>query len=118
MNYRLIALAAIAGMLSGCATTVGPASNPVESYWKGKSAGTFFARFAPPVSDTEVGSKTIYNWRGGYNRIKTQDGRSMRVSCSAQITADADYRIQQIRIVADRPGARGPSYCAELLVGE
>ncbi|MFD1745659.1 hypothetical protein ACFSE1_09325 [Rhizobium helianthi] len=118
MNYRLIAVAALAGLASGCTTTSPVATNPVESYWKGKSAGSFFARFAPPYSDSENGSQTVYNWRGGFNRIKTKEGRSISVSCSAQITADSQYRIQSIRIVADRPGAKGPSYCAELLVGE
>ncbi|MCO5731005.1 hypothetical protein [Rhizobium sp. SSA_523] len=117
MNYRLIALAATVGLVSGC-TTTGPASNPIETRWIGKSAGSFFARYAPPFSDARNGSETVYNWRGGYNRIKTKDGRSLRVSCAAQITTDADYRIRSIRVVTDRPGATGPSYCEELLTAE
>lgn len=117
MNYRLISVAVLAGIVSGC-TTTGPATNPIETRWKGKSAGTFFARYAPPYSDSENGSQTVYNWRGGFNRIKTKEGRSMSVSCSAQITADSQYRITSIRVTADRPGAKGPSYCEELLTAE
>ncbi len=117
MNYRLIALAAMAGLVSGC-TTTGPASNPIETRWIGKSAGSFFARYAPPYSDVSTGSQTVYNWRGGFNRIKTQQGKSISVSCAAQLTTDSDYRIRSIRIVADRPGAKGPSYCTELLAAE
>jgi hypothetical protein len=118
MNYRLIALAGMAGILSACTSTTGIATNPIEARWIGKSAGTFFARYAPPYSDTQSGSQTVYNWRGGFNRIKTAQGRTISVSCSAQITANADYRIQSIRIVADRPGATGPSYCTELLAAD
>jgi hypothetical protein len=117
MNYRLIAAAALAGVLSGCATTASPPS-PIEARWKGQSAGVFFARFAPPYSDVTSGSQTTYNWRGGFQRIKTKDGRSMRVNCSAQIVTDQDYRIQSITVTADRPGANGPSYCTELLTAE
>jgi hypothetical protein len=118
MNYRLIALAGLAGILSACTSTSGIATSPIEARWIGKSAGTFFARYAPPYSDTLAGSQTVYNWRGGFNRIKTAQGRSASVSCTAQITAGSDYRIQSIRIVADRPGAKGPSYCTELLAAE
>ncbi len=117
MNTRLIALAAMAGLVSGC-TTTGPASNPIETRWNGKSAGSFFARYAPPYSDSRTGSETVYNWRGGFNRIKTKDGRTMSVSCSAQIVTGEDYRIRSIRVTADRSGAKGPSYCEELLTAE
>lgn len=117
MKTRLIALAAMAGLVSGC-TTTGPASNPIETRWNGKSAGSFFARYAPPYSDSRDGSQTIYNWRGGFNRIKTKDGRTLNVSCAAQIVTGEDYRIRSIRVVADRPGANGPSYCEELLTAE
>lgn len=117
MKTRLIALAAMAGLVSGC-TTTGPASNPIETRWNGKSAGSFFARYAPPYSDSRDGSQTIYNWRGGFNRIKTKDGRTLNVSCAAQIVTGEDYRIRSIRVVADRPGANSPSYCEELLTAE
>lgn len=118
MNYKMIALAALAGILSACTSTSGMATSPIEARWIGKSAGGFFARYAPPYSDTQSGSQTVYNWRGGYNRIKTEQGRTMSVSCAAQITAGSDYRIQSITITADRPGAKGPSYCTELLAAE
>lgn len=117
MNYRLIALAMVAGVVSGC-TTVGPVSNPIEARWVGKSAGSFFARYAPPYSDSVEGSQTVYNWRGGFNRIKTQKGNTASVSCSATIRADSEYRIRSITITSDRPGAKGPSYCTELLAAE
>ncbi|MBP2547664.1 ABC-type uncharacterized transport system auxiliary subunit [Neorhizobium galegae] len=117
MNYRLIALATLAGVLTGCATTPTPPS-PIETRWKGQSAGAFFARFAPPYSDTTEGGETTYSWRGGFQRIKTKEGQSISVSCSAQIVTDKDYRIRAIRVLADRPGANGPSYCTELLTAQ
>ncbi|MCJ8509201.1 hypothetical protein MUU53_14885 [Rhizobium lemnae] len=117
MNHRLVALALVAGVVSGC-TTVGPVSSPIEARWVGKSAGSFFARYAPPYSDSSEGSQTVYNWRGGFNRIKDGKGRSISVSCSATIRADSEYRIRSITITSDRPGAKGPSYCTELLTAE
>ena len=118
MNRRIIAsTAVIAIMLSACTTTRAPA-NPIEARWLGQSAGKFFARYSPPLSDMATGSTTLYNWRGGYQRIKLQNGRTANVSCAAQITVDADYNIRAIRITADRQGATGPSYCQELLTQE
>lgn len=118
MNLRIIATTAIlAAVLTACTTTSGPA-NPIEARWVGQSAGKFFAAYSPPLSDTPAGSDTLYNWRGGYNRIKLQNGRTANVSCAAQLTVDADYTIRKIRITSDRHGARGPSYCEELLTAE
>lgn len=106
------ALCAIA--LSAC-TTTGVASDPINAYWNGRSAGEFFAKYSPPLSDSDAGNATIYNWRGGYNRIKQQNGRTGSVSCAAKITVSSSYAIRKIEIVSDRPGANGPSYCTELL---
>ncbi|MCJ8517453.1 hypothetical protein ABID21_000216 [Pseudorhizobium tarimense] len=115
MSLRTIAsTAAFAVLLSACTTTSAP-SNPIEARWVGQSAGAFFARYSPPMSDTPAGSTTLYNWRGGYQRIKLQNGRTANVSCAAQITVDEDYVIRKIRITADRQGAKGQSYCEELL---
>lgn len=100
--------------LSAC-TTIGVANDPIKSRWLGHSAGEFFARFSPPISDSQSGSSTVYNWRGGYNRIKQQNGRSVSVSCSARITVSGDYTISDISIVSDRPGSNSSSYCTELL---
>ena len=116
MIKRLFALAAMAGVLSACTTaSLTPPTSPIEVRWKGKSAGAFFARYSPPYSDVTSSSQTVYNWRGGFKRIKTQSGGSANVSCSAQITVDTEYRITSIQVVGDRPGAKGPSYCTELL---
>ncbi|WP_117190664.1 hypothetical protein [Rhizobium terrae] len=109
-STTLLALA-----LSACTTAGGVGSNPIEARWVGRSAGEFFAKYSPPISDSGEGSSTIYNWRGGYNRIKQQNGRTASVSCSAKITVSDNYIIRDIAIVSDRPGANGPSYCAELL---
>src|SRR5690606_28432639 len=104
----------LAAALSACTTTSAP-KNPIEARWLGQSAGAFFAKYSPPLSDTQEGASTLYNWRGGYNRIKLQNGRTANVSCAGQITVDDNYVIRKIRITADRPGAKGPSYCEELL---
>lgn len=100
--------------VSGC-TTVSVAASPINSRWVGHPAGEFFARYSPPLSDTENGSTTIYNWRGGYKKIKLQNGKTVNASCSAKITVSDSYVIRDIAITADRPGANGPSYCTELL---
>jgi hypothetical protein len=118
MNRRIIASTAFFALgLCACTTTPGIAANPIEARWVGRSAGEFFAKYAPPTSDIESGSSTIYSWRGGYKRIKLANGRSASVSCGAQITVSQDYTIRDIKIVADRPGTNGPSYCEELLAG-
>ena len=73
MLFRSITLAGLAIALSACTTSTGSApsftqKSPVETRWVGQSAGIFFAKFGPPLSDTETGSSTIYNWRGGYKK--------------------------------------------------
>ena len=120
MNRRIIASTAFFAIALSACTSTAPimASNPIESRWVGRSAGEFFAKYAPPLSDVESGSNTIYSWRGGYKRIKLANGRSTSVSCTAQITVSQDYTIRDIKIIGDRPGTNGPSYCTELLAGE
>lgn len=136
MKFSGMAVAGLAIVLSACTTTPtstsgGSTTNAVEARWKGQSAGKFFAQFGPPVSDTEEGSTTVYNWRGGYKteRVAAKyatgtDGkrgalispaRTLYLSCSVQLTASSDYTIRSIRTVSDRPGVNGPSYCAEFL---
>lgn len=115
MSRRAIASTAVFALALSACTTAGIASNPIESRWVGHSAGEFFAKFSPPISDSNEGSMTVYSWRGGYKRIKQQNGRTASVSCSAKITVSDNYTIRDITIVSDRPGANGPSYCTELL---
>jgi len=118
MSRRVIASVAFLALGLTACTTVGVASNAIESRWVGHSAGEFFAKFSPPLSDSSDGSSTVYNWRGGYNRIKLQSGGTASVSCSAKITVSDSYVIRSISIVSDRPGATGPSYCTELLTSK
>lgn len=134
MRFRSVMLAGLAVALTACTTTSLPATNPIESRWKGQSAGVFFAKYGPPISDTASGSETLYTWRGGYKNTRVpakyeqdKDGkrgkqiaaaRTVYLSCTVQITASEDYRIRSIRTVADRPGVNGPSYCAEFLTAE
>ncbi|RWX77254.1 hypothetical protein EPK99_16580 [Neorhizobium lilium] len=115
MKRRVIATTAILTLALSACTTVSVAQNPISQRWVGRSAGEFFAKYSPPLSDTENGSTTVYNWRGGYSRIKLQNGKSASVSCSAKITVGQDYVIRDITLVGDRPGANGASYCEELL---
>jgi hypothetical protein len=118
MSRRIVASAALFAIALSACTTTGAPANPIEARWVGQSAGKFFAKYSPPISDTPSGSVTLYNWRGGYKRIKQQNGRTASVSCAAQLTVDANYNIRDIRITADRAGANGPSYCEELLTEE
>jgi hypothetical protein len=116
MKRRVIATTAILSLALSACTTVTVAQSPISQRWVGRSAGEFFAKYSPPLSDTQDGSRTVYNWRGGYSRIKLANGKSASVSCSAKITVNEDYVIRDITIVGDRPGAKGPSYCEELLL--
>ncbi len=115
MKRRVIATTAILAIALSACTTVTVSQSPISQRWVGRSAGEFFAKYSPPLSDAQDGSSTIYNWRGGYTRVKLGNGKTASVSCSAKITVNEDYVIRDITITADRPGANGPSYCEELL---
>ena len=42
---------------------------PLQARWNGKTAGSFFAAYGPPLSDTAgSGGTTLYKWRGGFAR--------------------------------------------------
>jgi hypothetical protein len=130
MTIRTFSAAGLMLALAGC-TTISvptlPASDPINDRWVGQSAGSFFASFSPPIADRDEGGERIYTWRGGYAVIHipvsyagAAEGqkvatRQARVSCKADIVTSPDYRIRAIHILADAPGATGPSYCAELL---
>jgi len=134
MRLRIALLAGLSIALSACTTTPSIATkSPVETRWVGQSAGIFFAKFGPPLSDVSNGSSTTYTWRGGYKKAKIpakyeeKDGkrgrqispaRSASLSCTVQLTVDSSYKISSIRTVSDRPGVNGPSYCAEFLASE
>lgn len=136
MRFRSVTLAGLAIALSACTTTTPSLSpkNAVETRWVGQSAGVFFAKYGPPLSDVDSGGTTTYNWRGGYKTAKipakfeegkdgkrgrqTSSARTSYLSCTVQITVGSDYKIRSIRTVSDRPGVNGPSYCAEFLGGE
>lgn len=137
MRLRSVTLAGLAIALSACTTTNTPSlsvKNPVETRWVGQSAGVFFAKFGPPLSDVDSGSTTTFNWRGGYKTAKipakveagkdgkpgrqTASARTAYLSCTVQLVVDSDYKIRSVRTVSDRPGVNGPSYCAEFLAGE
>lgn len=136
MRFRSVTLAGLAIALSACTTTA-PSLSPksaVETPWVGQSAGVFFAKFGPPLSDVDTGDTTTYNWRGGYKTAKVpakfeegKDGKRGRqispartsyLSCTVQLVVGGDYKIRSIRTVSDRPGVNGPSYCAEFLAAE
>ena len=134
MFIRSFILAGTALALASCTTTSIAPKNPVETRWVGQSAGAFFAKFGPPAGDSATGSQTTYAWKGGYKtaRIpaqfaKGEDGkrgkqtapaRNVYLSCAVQLVTDADYSIRKINIISDRPGEKGPSYCAEFLAGD
>jgi hypothetical protein len=132
MKIRTISAAGLMMALAGCTTVSMPViqANPVEAYWSGQSAGKFFAAFGPPISDHDDGGGRVYNWRGGYKTAKVQPqldangapkkgsaaGRTVHLSCKADITTNSDYVIRSIHIIGDMPGTTSSSYCAELLV--
>ena len=130
MNFRMITAAGLVLALAGC-TTTGGLGSPLKARWVGKPAGVFFAAYGPPLSDVETGSTTIYDWRGGYKkaRIPAQyaagengkkgkqiaPARTDYLRCEVKLSVGSDYTIRDIQAVVDKPGASGPSYCAEFL---
>lgn len=134
MTIRMIMLGGLALALAGCTTTGGAPRNAVESAWNGKSAGVFFAKFGPPVSDSGEGSMTEYAWKGGYKTVRVPakyaegangkkgkriaPAQTRSLSCSVKLTVDESYTIRKITTVSDRAGINGPSYCAEFLAGD
>ncbi len=107
MKSRIAILAGVALALAACTTTTIP-SNPLQARWNGKTAGSFFAAYGPPLSDTAgTGGTTLYKWRGGFVRGK---------SCTVELTVNDAYRINNIRAVADRIDPKGgPSHCETVL---
>ncbi|MBB4064412.1 hypothetical protein [Gellertiella hungarica] len=134
MNIRMIMLGSLAIALAGCTTTGGGLPrNAIESAWNGKSAGTFFAQFGPPVSDAGDGGSIEYTWKGGYKTVRVpakyaegangKKGKRIAaaqtryLSCTVKLTVDESYTIRKITTISDRAGLNGPSYCAEFLAG-
>ncbi len=132
MKTRLFALAGLALALASCTTTgSGSPSNALESAWLGKSAGTFFAAYGPPVSDSGEGSSTVYTWKGGYKTVRVpaqyaegENGKKGKriaaaqtryLSCTVSLKVDESYTIRSITALSDRKGLKGNSYCAEFL---
>lgn len=107
MNSRIAILAGVALALAGC-TTVNVASNPLQARWNGKTAGSFFAAYGPPISDTVgAGGTTLYKWRGGFAKGK---------SCTVELSVSDAYRINTIRAIGDRVDPKGgPTHCEKFL---
>lgn len=107
MNSRIAILAGVTLALAGCTTAI-VASNPLQARWNGKAAGSFFAAYGPPISDTAgAGGTTLYKWRGGFVKGK---------SCTVELTVSEAYRINTIRAVGDRVDPKGgPTHCEKVL---
>ena len=107
MKSRIAILAGVALALAGC-TTATVASNPLQARWNGKTAGSFFAAYGPPISDTAGSSgTTLYKWRGGFAKGK---------SCTVELSVNEGYKINNIRAVADRVDPKGgPTHCEKVL---
>ncbi|MGQ3211472.1 hypothetical protein [Shinella sp.] len=107
MNSRIAILAGLTLALAGC-TTVTIASNPLQARWNGKTAGSFFAAYGPPISDIAgSGGTTLYKWRGGFSK-----GRS----CTVELTVNEAYKIDTIRAIGDRVDPNGgPTHCEKVL---
>jgi len=107
MNSRIAILAGLTLALAGC-TTVTVASNPLQARWNGKTAGSFFAAYGPPISDIDgPGGTTLYKWRGGFSK-----GRS----CTVELTVNEAYKIDNIRAIGDRVDPKGgPTHCEKAL---
>ena len=131
MRISHILSAGLMLLAAGCTTTPGVSRNAVEAKWNGQSAGAFFAQFGAPSSDTPSGGSTIYTWRGGFKSRsvaatyetlpsgkrgkRLTPARTEYLSCSVQLTVTPDYTIRSVRIVVDKPGKGGKTYCEELL---
>ena len=107
MKSRIAILAGVALALTAC-TTATIAANPLQARWNGKTAGSFFAAYGPPLSDEpSMGGSTLYKWRGGFAKGK---------SCTVELTVNEAYRISNIRAVSDRIDPKGgPTHCEKVL---
>ncbi len=130
MNFRSLLIAGVAMTLAGCTTTASLSGDPLSARWVGTEAGKFFAAYGPPTSDEEMGSTTIYSWRGGYKTRKTPaqyDGegkkkklvaraRTEYLVCQVKLTVGEDYMIKSISTVVDKRDPKGgPSWCEQFL---
>ncbi len=128
MNIRLFAFSgALVALTTVLALEPAAASSKLSSRWVGQEAGTFFAAYGPPTGDMAQGSKTIYQWRGGYSSRKvaaikdkkgkiTARARKDRLVCAVKLTVDSRYQIDKIDVVVDKPGIKGsPTWCEQYL---
>lgn len=134
MKAQLILLTGLVFALQSCTTTGGMPRHAVESAWLGKSAGSFFASYGPPVSDSRDGGMTQYTWKGGYKTVRVpatyapgEKGKKRKrispaqtryLSCTVTLSVDDSYTIRAITPIADKAGVKGKSYCAEFLAGD
>lgn len=130
MNFRTLMIAGLALTVAGCTTTAPLSGDPLSARWVGTEAGKFFAAYGPPVSDEEVGSSTVYVWRGGYRTRRTPaeykgEGKSKKLVsrarteylvCQVKLTVGSDYMIKSIAKTVDKPGVDGgPTWCEQTL---
>lgn len=142
MTLKVLAALLAAVTIAGCKTTQ-EAAKAANQGWVGQPADTFFMQFGPPESSYDMdGGGRIYSWRGGdatsYRPGGFQTQRTVAPSfagapprvvttttyrppvrrdyyCVAQITADAQGVIRNIRISQDTDGwGFSLSRCAEL----
>ncbi|MBP1850260.1 hypothetical protein [Rhizobium halophytocola] len=130
MRFLRLLSAGLMLAAAGCTTTSGT-RNAVEARWNGQSAGAFFAEFGAPSSDTPAGGTTLYSWRGGHKTRtiaatyetlpngkrgkRLTPARVEYMNCAVQLSVSPDYTIRSVRIVVDKPGQNGKTYCEELL---
>lgn len=109
MTLRIATLAALAFAVTGCTTIADPVpASALETRWLGRSAGTFFAAYGPPVRDIQGSDgQTLYTWRGGFINRRT---------CQVELSVGGDYTIRKIRTVVDPKDPKGgPSHCEKVL---
>lgn len=121
---RTLLLAAVS---TGLMASPALASSALSKRWVGEEAGKFFAAYGPPNADMSSFSKTVYNWRGGFQKrkvpaVKDKNGkivtraRTVQLACQVKLTVDKSYHIKKIEVVADRDlGAGKPTWCEEYL---
>ncbi|MDO6962935.1 hypothetical protein [Rhizobium alvei] len=130
MKLSIVTLAGLSLLLAGCSTTGALSTDALSKRWVGKEAGKFFAAYGPPIADTESGSSSTYNWKGGYKTRRTPaqyegEGKARKLVarartdylvCHVKLTVDSNYTITSITRITDKAGVKGgPTWCEEFL---
>lgn len=97
-------------LLSACGSTQ-TAGTAAKSQWVGQPSDMFFAKYGAPKREfTQRDGGKIYFW----GTVAMPSGVITQVACTADIVANKDGLITEIRLQEDTIGVWNVSRCAEI----